>query len=44
MSDLSPQSEAKQTLTSLGYQSCASSLVLYVTLNDLPETFGRAQA
>jgi hypothetical protein len=44
MSDLSPQGDAKRTLTGLGYRSCASSLVLYVSLNDLPETFGRAQA
>ena len=44
MSDLSPQGDAKRTLTGLGYRSCASSLVLYVSLNDFPETFGRAQA
>jgi hypothetical protein len=44
MSDMSLQSEVKQTLTSLGYQSSARLLVLYVSLNDLPETFCRAQA
>ena len=44
MSDLSPQGDAKRTLASLGYQSCASALVLYVSLNDVSQALTRAEA
>ena len=34
----------KADIDERGYETCASTLALCVSLNDLPETFGRAQA